>query len=100
MSDIDAANYIINGDERYHSSSKSIWDFTRSDASAIERDQIYTAVAINCGAAKTLKNLNLALVATDSHAKHLCDFYIKTMQELKVTWRIQVFSSIDSAQKW
>jgi len=100
ISDIDSANNIINGDVRYYSSSKSIWDFTRSDMSAIEPEQIYSAVAMDLGAAITLRKFNLALVVTDSHAKQLCDCYIKTMQELKNAWRIQVFSSVDLAQEW
>ena len=69
MSDVDAANGILNGDERYCSSSKSIWDFTRSDMSAIEPEQIYIAVAMDLGAAITLRKFNLALVVTDAHAK-------------------------------
>lgn len=100
MSDIDAANSILSGDERYYSSSKSIWDFTRSDMSTIEPEQIYTALAMDLGVAKTLRKFNLALVVTESHGKHLCDCYIKEMKKFKNAWRIQMFPSVDLALEW
>ena len=100
MADIDEANKILNGDERYYSSQYSLWDFTNADMSRIVPCDIDSAVAIDLGAETTLKHHRLAIIACTPHEKYITKCYVDIMKGHETTWSFGIFSNENEALAW
>ena len=85
-------------DERFYNIRYQIFDLTRVTEFNVSVDWMTKIAAWDKAAALSNPYMKLAIVATDETAQMLIKLY--EAESSASTWKIQMFNSIDDAQKW
>ena len=88
------------GDERIDGINYMIGDYTGVDGELLSEINVEYPVAMTTGAATYVKNIKLALVATDDKIINLCVHFIKLSTQVNPTWEMKMFEDIKTARKW
>lgn len=102
INDLDEANGIILGSEKFDSHTFQIINLLQADFSTIAKTKIEAKQtgAIDWAASKTRSHVKVAIVGTDTAAVRFSEEYIATSQMLGTNWTFNIFSDMDSANDW
>lgn len=88
------------GDPRIDNIKYIIGDYSDVNGDLLNKESVEYPVAMTTGASSYLKNIKLALVATDKKIIALCKHFIELSNTLNPTWESQLFEDIKSARNW
>lgn len=98
--EIERANDDFYRDERSDRSRYQIIDARRVTSVTWEERDIKVTAAYDLGAARTLKDVKVAYVASDDAIRGMLEQYADISRGLNSTWQFQGFADIDSARAW
>ena len=78
----------------------SIWDFTEAKICSFDIQKLEEIVAFDLGSSKTLKQLNIALVAPEEGTHSVCNLYAKTLIKYNSPWQVKIVADLQAAQAW
>lgn len=88
------------GDPKMDGIKYIIGDYSRVNGSLLTVDYVDYPVAMTTGAASYLKNIKVALVATDKDILGLCKHFIKLANSVNSSWKFQIFEDVSTARQW
>ncbi len=88
------------GDKRIDNISYIIGDYTGVNGELLTEIHVEYPVAVATGAAMYVKNIKLALVATDDKIINLCVHFIELSTQINPTWEMKMFEDLKTARKW
>lgn len=88
------------GDPRIDGIEYIIGDYSEVHGNLLTEVDVEYPVAMTTGAAVYLKNIKVALVATDKKIIALCKHFIELSNNINPTWESQLFEDIETARDW
>jgi hypothetical protein len=88
------------GDSRIDDINYIIGDYLEVSRVLLTAVNIDYPVAMTTGASSYLKDIKVALVATDQKIIKLCEHFIKLSSQVNPTWETRLFGGIQSARDW
>ena len=88
------------GDSRIDGIRYIIGDYSEVNGDLLTEVYVEYPVAMTTGAASYLKNIKVALVATDKKIIELCRHFIELSNQVNPTWETRLFEDIMAARDW
>ncbi len=88
------------GDPKIDSIKYIIGDYSGVNGNLLTEEYVDYPVAITTGAAAYLKDIKVALIATDKGIIDLCHQFIELAYSVNASWKFQIFGNMKDARKW
>lgn len=96
---MEALNTLF-GDPRIDGIKYMIGDYSEINGDLLTEESVEYPVAMTTGSASYLKNIKVALVATDKKIIALCKLFIELSNKVNPTWETRLFEDIEAARNW
>ena len=77
-----------------------IGDYSKVNGDLLSKESVEYPVAMTTGAASYLKNIKVALIATDKKIIQLCQHFIELSNQVNPSWETRLFTDINVAREW
>ncbi|MEN8250438.1 MAG: hypothetical protein ABFS32_16000 [Bacteroidota bacterium] len=77
-----------------------IADYSDLNDISLTKKNIKFPFTVTVGASYYLRNIQVALVATDKNIRELCKKYIEVFSQSNTTWKVRLFYSLNDARDW
>lgn len=88
------------GDPRIDNIKYIIGDYSDVNGDLLNKESVEYPVAMTTGASSYLKNIKVALVATDKNIIELCRYFIELSNSINNSWEVRIFDDVDTARDW
>ena len=88
------------GDPRIDGIRYMIGDYSEVNGDLLNEESVEYPLAMTTGAASYLKNIKVALVATDKKIIKLCRHFIELSNKVNPTWEVRLFEDTLAARDW